>query len=346
MTTVSSPHQIENLFIRMDKIGDLVLSLNSDQWEPLKSNSNHWWISQGTEFIAELAEPQRAWTSFSKNFSFSQWLKCVRWLKTHRPQRVFVFHAPWWVGAALFVAGVPYRVGRLSQWHSFLFFNYGIRQSRSRSDRHESQYNIDLLSLGLANITQQPELPARLPAPLTLRAPELGHEFLEKWGLKDHNYVVVHPGMAGSALNWSTASYAKFIRSLSTTTPIVVTGSKMDHSFVAPLKAELKELKNVIWLDELLSIKELVFVLKSSRAVVAPSTGVLHLAASLGVMSFGLYSPRRVQRPIRWGPRGEKVFVFKPPGVDPDKDVGPECMDQIHVPVVVETVLKQLRVSQ
>lgn len=337
-----SSAKIQNLFIRMDKIGDLVLSMNADQWEPLRDETSHWWVSKGMDFIPEHSQPQRAWTSFSKNFSISEFVKTYQWLKVHRPERALVFHAPWWVGLSLFLARVPVRVGRKSQWHSFLFFNFGVRQSRSRAERHESQYNIDLMYEAFKESLVPPGAVAELPPPLKLNAPDLGHDFLLQWQLKPRFYVVVHPGMAGSALNWPTSSYIELIEKLSTHTEVVVTGSALDRPFVEPLKKALSQNAHVTWLDEKLDLKQLLYVLSQSSATLAPSTGVLHLAASLGVPSFGIYSPRRVERPIRWGPRGPQTFVFVPEDVGPDENVGQECMSKIPVEKVLEEMLPRL----
>lgn len=325
----------------MDKIGDLVLSLNADQWKPVKNENNHWWVSKGLEFIPELAQPQRACTSFSKNFSVGEFVRCLRWLKQHKPERAFVFHAPWWVGFALLLAGVPYRIGRKSQWHSFLSFNYGVRQSRSQADRHESQYNIDLMSAALNKIKPHTSLEALLPAPLELSLPPQPR-ILRDWRLEGASYVVVHPGMAGSALNWPTDCYIALIQSLSGSHKVVLTGSSMDRPYLDPIKQELRNQPNLLWLDEKLNLIELLVILGSAKVLVAPSTGVLHLAAALGTPCVGIYSPRRIERPLRWGPRGKDVTIFMPEGLDPDTPWDINVMEKISPGRVEEEIKKIL----
>lgn len=325
---------IKNLFIRMDKIGDLVLSLNADQWGPIQHENNHWWVSKGLEFIPERAFPQRPCTSFSKNFSLKEFFRSVKWLRLHRPERAFVFHAPWWVGLALLISRVPIRIGRRSQWHSFLTFNYGVRQSRSKGDRHESQFNIDLMQKAWLKLNPQSSVASTLPDALTLKAPDTPKGLLRQHGLEDVDYVVVHPGMAGSALNWPTECYVEFIKNTSKDLKVVITGSPLDRTYIEPLKKELHSLSNILWLDEKLNLQELLVVLDTAKVLVAPSTGVLHLASSLGTPSIGLYSPRRVQRPTRWGPRGKCVFTFVPEDHDPDKDWGQNCMKAIKPEMV------------
>jgi len=61
-------------------------------------------------------------------------------------------------------------------------------------------------------------------------------------GLKAREYRVVHPGMAGSALNWPVEYYRDLVEKLGTETTVVVTGTKMDSPFLEGLK-ELKEIR-------------------------------------------------------------------------------------------------------
>lgn len=199
-------------------------------------------------------------------------------------------------------------MGVLSQWHSFLFFNRGVRQKRSLAECNEFEYNIRLLEDGLGfprgRLVREPlrlwtksGRPTALPSSVS-------------------QYIVVHPGMGGSALNWPIPRYAELIRRLGP--HVVITGTPADSSFLEPLRDLLKDAPNVIWMDGRLSGAELIWVLQNARAVVAPSTGVLHLAASTGVPTLGLFSQIRVQRAIRWGPLGPRTAVVEAPNDSPD----------------------------
>ena len=83
--------------------------------------------------------------------------------------------------------------------------------------------------------------------------------------------------------------------------------------FLRPFARLFATIPNVIWLDGKLSGDELIGVLENAFAVVAPSTGVLHLAASTGVATVGLFSQVHVQRALRWGPQGPKTAVVEAP---------------------------------
>jgi len=246
-----------------------------------------------------------------KQISFMEAFKLLTEVRRRRYDAAIVFHAPWWVSVLLWFARIPIRAGVRSQWYSFLFLNRALRQKRSLAEFSELEYNFKLFEAIL-------ELePGTLPrASLNLHS-DVEREFLlRRHGLKPGSYNVVHPGMGGSALNWSTAKYDELIRALLARDEIVViTGTVTDASFLLPLRESLGNLTNIYWLDGKLTGRELVTLLAAARAVFAPSTGVLHLAASTGTPTIGIFSPVRVQHPKRWGPHGKKTATLLPPDI-------------------------------
>ncbi|HWU42751.1 MAG TPA: glycosyltransferase family 9 protein, partial [Bdellovibrio sp.] len=226
--------------------------------------------------------------------------------------------------------GVSVRAGVKSQWHSFLFLNRGLRQRRSRALQHEADYNFDLLRFALDDTTTP-----RPPTPiLKMTAPE-NTELLKKFNLETGNYIVVHPGMAGSALNWPTGNYIALIEKIIATKKVVLTGTPTDEFFLKDIKEHFKNSSQVLVLQNLLKAPELLTVLKNAQAVVAPSTGVAHMAASLGATTLGLYSPIPVQHPRRWAARGENVHIFVSKNEQPPYD---KAMEDISVDEVFHTL--------
>ncbi len=300
---MASPRNQRALFIRLDRIGDLALTLPVD--EGLGFTSVDWWIPQRLSFVTQAARPLRNSTEIPKSVSLHEMLRLLRSIKAQAYDVAVVFHAPWWVGLVLFLAGVRLRIGVQSQWHSFLFFNRGIRQKRSRGDKSELEFNYRLVEEGLG--LNEGSLPRR-----TLKLDSSDLEPLEKHGLKKKGYVVVHPGMGGSARNWPVDLYAEFVREQVKTETVVITGTASDSIYVVPLREMLGPLENVVWLNEKLTGLELISVVGNAKLVFAPSTGVLHLAASTGAPTLGLFSPVRVQRAMRWGPQGERTASLEP----------------------------------
>jgi ADP-heptose:LPS heptosyltransferase len=325
----------------MDRIGDLVVSLAVDVHPTLGGQRVQWFISKGLAFVAEQAQPRRNFTEFQRRFSFFEVFRMIKWFKTQKPQQVVILHAPWWVSFAAWAGGVPIRMGRKSQWHSFLFLNLGIRQKRSESEKHESDYNFELIERAFCRLGVRPSAHYNelLKTNLTLIPPNPAGTLTSN-GLQSRKYRVVHPGMGGSALNWPAENYIDLIEALAKDGPVLVTGTATDHRFLVPIKASVANLPNVRWMIDELDGRELLNVLSEAKSVTAPSTGVLHLAAALGTPAFGIYSPRKMEHPVRWAPRGNFIQVVHPAS-NPEISVTPAVMKEITVGEVL-TKLKTL----
>lgn len=299
------------LLIRLDKIGDLVSTLCVDQ---VLNHSGQkiseefdvtWCLSKGLGVLAESAVPTRRYLELDKSDIEGSRKKLKAFLDHENFDIAISFQAPWWVSWELFKARVQKRAGVLSQWHSFLFLNQRIRQKRSKALQHEADYNKDLICRTL-------NLPEQTSPVLKLQS-LASTDLLSQLGLTAQEFSVVHPGMAGSARNWSTDHYIKLISHLSQKNQVVVTGTSLDEPFLAPIKEHFRFSKSVLILQDKLDLPSLLMLLKSAQQVIAPSTGVIHLAAALGTPVFGIYSPIRVQDPRRWAPRGQgQISVFKP----------------------------------
>lgn len=328
---------VDLLLVRMDKLGDLVLSLPVDEHPAVAGQKVHWFITKGLSFVTEQAAPKRIATEFKRSFSVFEFVRMVKWLKKNRPQTVVLLHNPWWVSFAMWMVGVPERIGRKSQWHSFLFLNVGIRQKRSTADRHESDYNFDLVEFGFNHlgVRRTHNLSGRKRTFLRLMAPN-PFGTLEARGLKVRGYRVVHPGMAGSALNWPQGNYLALIRQLAQEMPVLITGTKADQKYLTGL-AGARDIPGVRWMVDELRPSELLDLLSQAASVIAPSTGVVHLAASLGTPVLGLYSPRKVENPRRWGPKGLYANYLVPP-VQEANNFAPDVMAQITTEKVLETI--------
>lgn len=290
------------LFIRLDRMGDLILTLPCDQ-RVTKTHQVHWVIPEGLDFVADATSPERAFSTLGKSGTWGHFKKLWKILSSIQPHTSVTFHAPWWVNLCLWLYRVPRRGGVLSQWHSYLFLNKGLRQKRSLCEFHELEYNHQLTE-HVFDLPSEPQewTPTDLVEPVGVA---IGFD-------TNQDYFIVHPGMGGSALNWPTENYVSLIDSLSEQFPVVITGTKADDIYLLPLQLALKENPRVVWLNKQLDGSQLLVLLKHATATVAPSTGVLHLSASLGVPSIGIYSPIKVHQAKRWGPKGSHVSSFEP----------------------------------
>lgn len=208
-------------------------------------------------------------------------------------------------------AGIPLRVGPWVRLWDPLRFNRPVRQRRSRGEKNEAGYNLDLLApLGV--------VAAELPPPLVLPgADALGEaeRFLEELtGVSPGTPLVgVHPGMGGSAFNWPEHRWRELIDILCEREglKVLLTGSESERGLIERLVAGLPSGRAHPATG--LGLELFIGVLARLSALAAPSTGPLHIASALGVPVAGIYSPLRAHHPRRWGPIGPGARTFLPP---------------------------------
>ena len=339
---------------RVDRIGDLVLTLPCEEfWKIRRPQDQIEWLAEDSlKFVIDHAEPRLGAATYVKNSSgiLNQWrslLRLTQLLRVKAYDEVVAFHVPWWVAAAFFFAGIKKRHGVASQWYSWLFFNHRLRQKRSLAVQHESQYNFDLVDFALGH-----EKISTSPRGATLKA---SAGLTEKWikVLKEKNLdlsrlVVVHAGMGGSARNWPPAFYKSLTeKMISNKISVVLTGGPLDQEILEG--SGLLKISGIISLLNQTQGADLLAVLSLAKVLVAPSTGVAHLAAALGVSTAAIYSPVLVQAPLRWKPVGPDVKVFVAQVDCPGNlrclgNACPhfDCMEQIPVDSVLAYVMDNL----
>lgn len=289
------------LCVRLDKIGDLVSTLPVDQLPEARDSQITWAVAQGLGALVEASRPTRRFFELDKSRPQEARSRLRKFLQAERPDLMVSFQAPWWVSFEAWRAGVPLRAGVRSQWHSFLFLNRGLRQRRSLAEQHEADYNRDLLLFALGQVDRSNATPV-----LTLQAS------VSSSPIPPGSYVV-HAGMAGSALNWPMKFYVSLVKSLRAKGySVVLTGTEADRHLIAPLEEAFRADPGVENRIGRSSLPELLSLLAQAKAVIAPSTGVAHLAASLGRPVLAFFSPIRVQRARRWAPRGRQVLTLTP----------------------------------
>lgn len=292
------------LLIRLDKIGDLICTLPVDQVLDESEYDITWIIQKGMGPVVDLGAKKRKYIELDKNSPRESAQKLRKILNELEPMFAVSFQCPWWVNYEIYKANIAIRAGVKSQWHSFLFLNHGIRQKRSRAEKHEYEYNLELIQH-----TMNPRINKMLQY-FEIAKPE-SQEVLKKYLLTEKEYIVVHPGMMGSALNWPQSEYIKYIhRMLENSKRVVITGTDSDEPYLNDIKKEFRENPKVTWLQSELNLKQLVQVLAFAEYVVAPSTGVAHLTASVGGHIKAIFSPITVHHPKRWGPRGPHVEIL------------------------------------
>ena len=314
------------VLIRLDKIGDLICTLPTDQVLDQNVYDVTWVVQKGMGNIVNFGEKKRRFIELDKSKPEESRKIFAEFLKQNDFDYAVSFQCPWWINYELFKARIRHRIGVLSQWHSFLFLNEGVRQKRSRAIKHEFEYNLELVEKITGPITQNPkEIYFKFKKPQSTAT-------LEKFGLSP-NYIVVHPGMMGSALNWPQQKYIEYIdKQIKLNRLIVITGTDADEPYLDKIKSVYLNHPQVKWLQSKLNFSELLEILNYSEKIIAPSTGVAHIAASLDKEVHAIFSHIRVHHPIRWSPRGKNIHIYLPKVSNPETCDHSDCMTKIELP--------------
>ena len=241
-------------------------------------------------------------------------------------------------------AKIPVRTGTRNRWYHFLHCNKLIKLSRRKSNLHEAQLNSMLLS----------DFPGReipkleeLRSFYGIKALEALPNELQQYLASDKINLILHPKSKGSAREWGLDNYAELIKILPQDRyNILLTGTEEEgllfrETLVFPYPF-------VYDLSGKISLKELISLIYAADALVACSTGPLHIAAMLGKLAIGIYPPIQPMHPGRWAPIGENahVLVSHKACEKCRKSADCECIRSITPAQVVEVLEKQTASKQ
>jgi ADP-heptose:LPS heptosyltransferase len=305
------------LIVRTDAIGDLVMTL------PMLTILNR--SNPGIEvdiLVSKRAAPVIEGNRHIRNVLVDpgNLLERVRLIGRGEYEWAVIVRPEPGIALAVWLSGVPHRVGTSRRLYSILF-NHRLAVARRHGGRHEAEYNAELLSpLGIAtekvpwvnlNVTDVHRNAARK----ILNESALSTEIA---------YVVVHPGSRGSAPNLPYETYAEIVRGLRRREiAVVLTGSRAE---TAPLIAQLKDPAGgngrgehakgapLADLSDKTNLTTLLGVLAGARLVIASSTGPLHLASAVGTPVVSAYGHRPEIAADRWKPwvDPQHVTLLKP----------------------------------
>jgi ADP-heptose:LPS heptosyltransferase len=235
-------------------------------------------------------------------------------------------------------ARIPMRIGTSHRSFHLLTCNHRLNFSRKNSNLHEAQLNFELLKpFGLTTIPSLDEVTT-----MTGAFEITHHQLPEKLAalLKSASRsVILHPKSQGSALEWPMASYIELAGHLvENGFTVFFTGTQAEGDL---FRDQLPSNEHIVDLTGKLTLQELIYFISQVNALVACSTGPLHIAGFTGIRAVGLYSPKRPIHPGRWQALGKKVSILVN---DPDcptckKGKSCDCITRISVDRVLNEIL-------
>ena len=232
-------------------------------------------------------------------------------------------------------ADVPFRVGTSHRIFHWLTCNVRPNFTRKKSPLHEAQLNFELLRpFGLETIPTMEELNAST-SNLRIASQVLPHSIPSD---RKKEIVILHPKSQGSAREWPMEKYTELAKELIIRDYVVCfTGTEKEGEL---FRDRLPDDPNCIDTTGQLSIEQLLYLIKESKALVACSTGPLHIAGYAGIRAIGLFAPKIPIHPGRWKPLGTNstTLVFDENCVTCSSGKPCNCIENISVSSVLEQI--------
>lgn len=227
-----------------------------------------------------------------------------RALSRHRFDAALVSNPKKELHAAVWLAGIPVRVGYGRKWGCLL--THRLPDRKRLGDRHEVEYNMDLVrTLGLPlEVVPWHFPPFSHEQAELLRLPEL------QGTQPSQPLVAVHPFSSAPSKRWPAERYRELIRHLARQggVRVVVVGGPEEQtqaSSVLPADAPAVNLVGR------LTLRQLAGLLQRARLLVSNDSGPAHLAAAAGTRTVVLFgSTQPSTGPGRWGPWGSGHMVI------------------------------------
>jgi heptosyltransferase-3 len=299
------------LIVRTDRIGDVVLSL--PMAELVKKKYPDCKVAyfirnytspllDGNPFIDEviIAEESDGEILFVKN---------LKKVKSKNVDTCVVVNPTLKISLMMFLSGIKNRIGTGYRWYSFLF-NQKVFEHRKYAEKHELEYNINLLSkidIDIKDFSNGINFYLKVDN----KSPERISSILSERGFKSGNkIVIIHPGSGGSSVDLPKERLIELTRLISKmkNITIVITGSKNE----AELSKEFEVGETVVNLAGQLDLSLLKALINKANIFISNSTGPMHIAAALGVHVIGFFPKILSCSQKRWGPYTKKRTIFIP----------------------------------
>jgi len=287
------------LVTRHDKIGDFVLALPLcwaiKQASPetkltiLVSRVNENFARQ-IPFINDVLLYEPGWRGF---------FQTVHGLKRAKVLASISCFVETRLGFMLWLASIPTRIGPATKFAQ-IFFNGRVVQRRSRVEKPEWAYNLDL------GKTLFPNLPQTFPRPLLIAPTAVLDNTPVAEILRARNRqrtVVFHPGFGGSSDgNLELADYIRLAR-IASEAPgvhVVFTFGPDDLAAYEQVRASLDFEADLV--QSLPSLWEFCAFLQACTLFVSTSTGPMHLAGAVNIQTLSFFGASAFASSKRWEP--------------------------------------------
>jgi len=329
------------LIIRNDKLGDFMLSLPVFKLlkQALPQTSLHALVPEYTRDIALACDAiDEVIIDPGKDAAFREQRQLLHTIRQQHYAAVITLFSTTRIGLCLWLAGIPYRLAPATKLAQ-IFYNHRLSQRRSRSEKPEYQYNLDLAYHYLRDQQIDTDTSVALPY---LRFPqncvtEQKRVFLDSQNISgDPKLIIVHPGSGGSANNLSLQQFARLIHQLKLNSNyhVVITAGPDEQAIARELSTLLEDTPHSVYNSQsgLISFAQF---LQNAVLFISGSTGPLHIAGALDVPTAAFYPRRRSATSLRWQTLNseENRLGFMPPA-----DADEQAMQRIDIDAAAKQI--------
>ncbi|WP_304526464.1 glycosyltransferase family 9 protein [Halomonas sp. I5-271120] len=223
-------------------------------------------------------------------------------------------------------SGIPMRLAPATKWAQ-IFYHHRITQRRSRSQKPEYQYNLDLAEALLIRLGQP--VPAALappywPLPQDERRRQRQHLKDELDLMTERSWAFLHAGSGGSAVNLTLEQYASLagkvdarLTEAQAAAPLwlLTCGPGEEDTATALCKRLTDQDSDAVFVPPRQGLTDFALSLAAADLFIAGSTGPLHIAGCLDLPTVGFYPSKRSATPLRWQTcnRERHRLAFCPP---------------------------------
>lgn len=289
------------LITRTDNIGDLVLTLPLAQLLKEDNPEHEVWflVRDYAAPVLQAAEFVDGWLSWDHLSSISI-EQAVAEIKAEKFDVSLHVHPHRPASRLMWKAKIPLRAATRRRWYHFLHCNRWMNLSRHASHTHEGLLNTEIFKPIFPQCVRDSLDNFPLPSLQVTKRYEKVESILDP----ARKTIILHPGSNGHGREWALSRWEKLAGKLDPTSyQVLITGSP----------GEAERFVGANWPDGAqnimgqVTLEEMIALIARSYALVAGSTGPVHLAGALGIHALALQSSGPTRGPWRWRPLGKKA---------------------------------------
>ncbi len=231
----------------------------------------------------------------------------VERIRTEKFDAALALFSTWRNATLLSQAKIPYRLAPATKLAQ-IRYTHRLTQRRSRSEKPEWLYNLDLA----AKLLKDFGLPVTAVGPPYLVIPtdtvaQCRQRLAQSLSLSETaRWLVVHVGSGGSANNLTLEQYERLVLALSdrlTDWQFVLTAGPGEEALVGGVYTRLltQRVPVALWVSKE-GLEAFVQGMATADGMVAGSTGPLHIAGALDVPTVGFFPRLQSSTALRWQP--------------------------------------------